>query len=286
MNVKKCLMAFIITAFFMVGNCSAMQFSQIGKTDVYCSISGEKVIIPYEQSENRNKVAVDGSRFKLDEKAQWFGVEKIDNKTSGVDNRATSSEILASSGSTEYGKYNEYVLIDTIRGDSNRFTVNIKSVNEKYQKESIGKMEFRQRNGLWCFYVALNGSESYEPVSTIGNERVISVFNICEKYSSFIRKSELDVNAEKACGYLKQGDRYYFDEKNYASAIDSYSNAIRLYPNYRDGYIRRARAYYRQGSYDESIKDFNKALELDPNYSLNSLIKGELQDAIKEKNRR
>jgi len=60
-------------------------------------------------------------------------------------------------------------------------------------------------------------------------------------------------------------DFYY--QGLYDQAIASYSEAIRIKPDYYQAYNNRAIAFFKKGEYDKAIDDCNKAIELQPNYS-------------------
>ncbi|MBI5747750.1 MAG: tetratricopeptide repeat protein [Nitrospinae bacterium] len=53
--------------------------------------------------------------------------------------------------------------------------------------------------------------------------------------------------------------------KEYDNAIESYTKAIALDPNYAQAYNNRGVAYYDKGQHDRAIEDYNKAIALDPN---------------------
>src|SRR3989338_3734325 len=53
--------------------------------------------------------------------------------------------------------------------------------------------------------------------------------------------------------------------KEHDSAIEAYTKAIQLDPNYADAYINRGNAYADKGQYDRAIEDYNRAIALDPN---------------------
>lgn len=48
------------------------------------------------------------------------------------------------------------------------------------------------------------------------------------------------------------------------AAIEAYSSAIRLRPDYVEAYKNRRTAYHRKGDYDRAYKDFKKTFQLDP----------------------
>ena len=53
--------------------------------------------------------------------------------------------------------------------------------------------------------------------------------------------------------------------KEYDKAIEAYTSAIALDPNYAAAYYNRGNAYKNKGQYDRAIEDYNKAIALDPN---------------------
>jgi tetratricopeptide (TPR) repeat protein len=58
----------------------------------------------------------------------------------------------------------------------------------------------------------------------------------------------------------------YLREHDYENAINEYSLAIKLKPNYALAYVYRGDAHELKGQYDRAIEDLNKAIELDPHY--------------------
>ena len=50
-------------------------------------------------------------------------------------------------------------------------------------------------------------------------------------------------------------------------AIERYSHAINLNPNYAEAYTNRGLAYHKKGDYDRAISDHNTAIDLNPNYA-------------------
>lgn len=57
-------------------------------------------------------------------------------------------------------------------------------------------------------------------------------------------------------------------QSNKAVAIDNYTQAISLDPNYSDAYYRRAIARYDQGDKQGAIADYNEAIRLNPNNAI------------------
>lgn len=68
-----------------------------------------------------------------------------------------------------------------------------------------------------------------------------------------------------AVAYYDRGTAYD-DKDQLQRAIEDYSEAIRINPDYAHAYGNRGRAYGRTGRYDNAIADFDRAIQLDPNY--------------------
>ena len=63
--------------------------------------------------------------------------------------------------------------------------------------------------------------------------------------------------------YLANGDSFY-QEQNYDSAINSYSEALKLDSNNAVAYVKRGDTYENKEDYDRAMTDYNQALKLDP----------------------
>lgn len=94
-----------------------------------------------------------------------------------------------------------------------------------------------------------------------------------------------------ACG--KSADEYYnegveYDEKlDYEKALNSFSLAIKLQPDFAEAYAYRAGTFYSLGDYDSALRDANKAIqinhELASAYNIRGIIyldKNEFDKAI------
>ena len=64
--------------------------------------------------------------------------------------------------------------------------------------------------------------------------------------------------------YIELGSKE-FDEGNYNKAIEYYTIAINLDPNYASAYKYRGNAYDKLQKYDEAFSDFTKAISIDSN---------------------
>jgi tetratricopeptide (TPR) repeat protein len=93
---------------------------------------------------------------------------------------------------------------------------------------------------------------------------------------------------KQAKEYFKQGNAYY-RKGDYDRAIEDYTKAIALKPDYAATYNNRGVTYSNKGEYDKAIEDYNKAIELKPDYAYayNSRgivygVKGDYDKAIED----
>jgi tetratricopeptide (TPR) repeat protein len=65
--------------------------------------------------------------------------------------------------------------------------------------------------------------------------------------------------------WFEQGDKHS-DVKNYDEAINCYTEAIRLKPDYAEAYNNRGNAHKVKGDQDGAIADYTEAIRLKPDY--------------------
>lgn len=70
-----------------------------------------------------------------------------------------------------------------------------------------------------------------------------------------------------ATSYYEKGNEYY-EQGDYDKAIENYSMAIILNPNFLECYFNRALCYYNKKNYDKAIEDYSRAAEIDPENSM------------------
>ena len=68
---------------------------------------------------------------------------------------------------------------------------------------------------------------------------------------------------DQAGSEYNQGNRYA-REQNWDAAIASYTEAIRVKPDYAEAYMQRGLAYFIKGDLDNSITDLTEVIRLDP----------------------
>ncbi|CAH2246002.1 tetratricopeptide repeat 32 [Pelobates cultripes] len=106
-------------------------------------------------------------------------------------------------------------------------------------------------------------------------------------YGEVIEKCSQDRNcsiADLATAFNNRGQIKYF-RVDFYEAMDDYTEAIKVNPNFEVPYYNRGLVLYRLGFFDEAIKDFQKVLHLNPQFEDAKIsLKQSLQD--KEEKRR
>ncbi|MEH2048891.1 tetratricopeptide repeat protein [Nostoc sp.] len=71
----------------------------------------------------------------------------------------------------------------------------------------------------------------------------------------------------------KSADTYYneglekYNNKDFSGAIEDYTQAIEINPNYANAYMNRGLAHYDLGDNQAAIEDYNQAIKINPNYA-------------------
>lgn len=76
----------------------------------------------------------------------------------------------------------------------------------------------------------------------------------------------IELNPQYADAYYNRGVTYD-DKGNYDQAIRDYNKTIGVNSQYANAYYNRGNAYNDKGSHDRAIKDYDKAIELNPQYA-------------------
>ncbi len=101
--------------------------------------------------------------------------------------------------------------------------------------------------------------------------------NISKNYQKAVNKLSATDLFEKAYAHQKSG--------RYKEAIDAYSKAISLNPEYAEIYYNRGMAYVDLMQYDKAIKDLNKATALDPELAIAYIERGIAYSILKQYDR-
>ena len=59
-----------------------------------------------------------------------------------------------------------------------------------------------------------------------------------------------------------------FQNKNYKNAVENFTKALKIRPDYLSALYFRGSAYMAKKTYDKAVYDFLKVTELDPEYAL------------------
>jgi tetratricopeptide (TPR) repeat protein len=114
-------------------------------------------------------------------------------------------------------------------------------------------------------------------------QKVVERQQIAASKATEVKQKELSAQE-----WFEQGYKYG-ETKNYDEAIQCYSEAIRLMPDYADAYYNRGIERKDKGDLDGAIKDYTEAIRLKPNFAdafhnrgYARRVKGDLDGAIKD----
>lgn len=69
--------------------------------------------------------------------------------------------------------------------------------------------------------------------------------------------------AQNARDFYKTGEEF-FENKNYTDAIEHFTKALNIEPDYEDAYLMRAKAYEKTGEMEDALSDYERLTVLDP----------------------
>lgn len=92
------------------------------------------------------------------------------------------------------------------------------------------------------------------------------------------------VNPDFADAYFNRGVAY-FEKGDFDQAIADYSKAIESNPQFADAYANRGVAYAVTGQYDQALVDLDKAIELDTDLARTHFVRGALYSDLGERDK-
>ncbi len=87
-------------------------------------------------------------------------------------------------------------------------------------------------------------------------------------------KEKMNKAAEDFC---KQGDEYFIKSES-GAAIEAFTRAVQLQPDYAAAFLGRGLAYYFTGDYGKAIADYDEAVRLQPDYAVAFVNRGYAYD--------
>ncbi|HNW98060.1 MAG TPA: tetratricopeptide repeat protein [Bacteroidales bacterium] len=117
---------------------------------------------------------------------------------------------------------------------------------------------------LTFYNAATENSESSIAFYNKGNIIKIYKGDLQDAINSYTKA--IEIKPDYAEAYNNRGNAY-FQQKLYDKAMNDYVKAIELKPDYTEAYYDRGNIYLNQGEYDKAIADYNKTIEIDPGYA-------------------
>jgi len=134
---------------------------------------------------------------------------------------------------------------------------------------------------------SLTGDDFYFATSNVFKGKIIAnevVASNSKSSNSTTKRNMVEVSADnrkRASDLVSKGHDFY-NQENYTRAIELYSEAAQVNPNYDEAYYWRASANYAAKKYKNAIPDYDKAIELNPNndeaYYYRALTRYNLQE--------
>lgn len=91
--------------------------------------------------------------------------------------------------------------------------------------------------------------------------------------SFFERHSKSQGKSSPAKEWFEKGEEY-FASQEYDKAIESYTSAISLDPNYLEAYFKRGQTYYIKQEITQALADLDKAISIDNKHTGSLLVRG------------
>ena len=77
-----------------------------------------------------------------------------------------------------------------------------------------------------------------------------------------------DNAGSEAQAAFERGIKHFFENKDYDKAIEEFTEAIRIDPNYDLAYVSRGQSYSNKGQNDQAISDYTESIRLNPDDAL------------------
>lgn len=161
---------------------------------------------------------------------------------------------------------------DEMKEQANFYTVNFgdhKTVAEILERHHSTVPALLDKNGVFLRYsrsfpsiviIDKNGVIRYRPSAALTAETLKNLIESCDV--TYVPLAEPQTAEE----WFKRGDDLYKNKNYYyTEAINAYSKAIELNPNYYEAYLKRASIYVEKYDERKALEDLNRMIELKPN---------------------
>ncbi|MDR1930327.1 MAG: tetratricopeptide repeat protein [Treponema sp.] len=125
----------------------------------------------------------------------------------------------------------------------------------------VGKNNPRQGAADYNKAIELRANKSDAAWNNLGN-----IIRKEEDYDKAIQyfTNAVRLNPNFGLGYKNRGNIYYFNKKDFYTAAADYTRVIQLNPQDADAYYKRGHSYERLNNYDQAFQDYSRSIELAP----------------------
>lgn len=110
--------------------------------------------------------------------------------------------------------------------------------------------------------------ELLEQAQVLVKERKLDQAIETHTYMMVLAEDDPSITLDQKISLRRARGNVYGLKGNYELAIQDFTHAIKIKPDFVDSYIDRGMAYTSAGKYDQAIQDFNDAFKLVPNYAV------------------
>jgi tetratricopeptide (TPR) repeat protein len=174
----------------------------------------------------------------------------------------------------------ESVLVGELLKVGNTYRYRLSSIGvEKAVRETAVRLDVRNDRAFNAILESLRDSKpaAQNPIDSKPVAQPGTAGTFLDRGIQFTARGDFDRAIENfseaiklkpnfAAAYNNRGIAYY-NKKDYDREIADYTQAIRLDPDYAPAYYNRGIAYNNKGDYDRAIADCTQAIRLDPDYA-------------------
>jgi tetratricopeptide (TPR) repeat protein len=154
-----------------------------------------------------------------------------------------------------------------VRNRPNSALLNYNYANELKAEKAQNEIDISKRNAIYdtAIYHYQKALELYPGYEEVYEQLGLAFYYRGNDSAAFTNvQKALELNPGRSTAYNSLGTLYFEKRKDYKKALELYLEAVRLNPNYIDGWRNVGAAYGTLGQFDKAIEAFQQVLRLDP----------------------
>jgi tetratricopeptide (TPR) repeat protein len=154
-----------------------------------------------------------------------------------------------------------------VRNRPNSALLNYNYANELKAEKAQNEVDISKRNTVYdsAIYHYQRALELYPGYEEVYEQLGLAFYYRGKDSAAFANvEKALQLNPGRSTAYNSLGTLYFEKRKDFNKALELYLEAVRLNPNYIDGWRNVGAAYGTLGQFDKAIEAFQQVLRLDP----------------------